>query len=254
MVTIILPISREYYLQRIFTQLEMLICDREQTNIITYVDGDVQLYATARNFTENSKFAQRLCVYRKRGIANVGSVWRRRQRIADIHNEMKEYLQKAEHVFLIEDDTLFPTNALVKLLSMIDGRNDVGLASGVEIGRWGFNHIGAWKADDIYEPKMISSMPMGVGVTEVDATGLYCCIVKFDNYMKHKFEPFEDILGPDVQFGFTMRQIGLKNYIDYSIKCSHLTKKETIDFNRPIDIVTLEKLANNKWSQKGVQS
>ena len=130
-----------------------------------------------------------------------------------------------------------------------------GLLSGVQIGRWGFDHIGAWNANDVYEPKHLVSVPgMDTAktkdtVSEVDATGLYCCLTRFENYMNFKFEPFEDALGPDVAYGLHLRRQGLQNYIDYSIKCDHLTKRETITFDRPIIQVQLKKLETNQWSQ-----
>lgn len=247
MVTIILPVSRDYYLKRIFAQLEMLECDRSQTNLLVYVDGPLHLFEIARNLTVNSKFAQKLCVYRKKGSPNVGSVRRRRRRIAEIHNEVKVLIQNADYIFLTEDDTLVPTNALKKLMNHYLARPHMGLVSGVQIGRWGYDHIGAWLFDNVYEPSKAISVPLENEVLPVDATGLYCCLTDAKHYLKFNFEPFEDALGPDVAFGLWLRQQGYQNFIDYSIKCDHLTKKETIKFNRSIVQVQLQKQADNTW-------
>lgn len=248
MTTIIMPVSREFYLARIFAQLELLECESE-TNLLVYVDGPLTLFEKARNFTVNSKFKERLCVYRKKGEPNVGSVRSRRKRIAAIHNELKELLNPCQYVFLIEDDTLIPTKALSKLTRQFNFYPNAGIISGVQIGRWGFDHIGAWKFDDIYEPKRAESVPMGEGLAQVDATGLYCCLVKYENYKEFAFKPFEDVMGPDVAFGLYLRSRGLLNYIDYSVQCDHLTKRGAISFNREIIQVELKRLENNKWSQ-----
>lgn len=250
MVTIVLPVSRDTFLQRIFANLDSLVCISAETNLLVYVDGDLNLYEKARNLTVNSKFAQKLCIYRRKGMPNVGSVRSRRVRIADIHSEFKALIDKCDYIFLLEDDTLMPTTTLAVLLKHYSTHPFAGFISAIEIGRWGFTHIGAWKVDDIYNPKQITSVPNGEGLVEVDAAGFYCCLVKYENYMRHDFKPFEDILGPDVNFGIELRKIGLKNYIDYSLHCKHLTIKDEITFlNTDIVQVQFDK-EGEKWSMK----
>lgn len=252
MVTIIMPVSRDYYLQRIFAQLELLECDASETNLLTYVDGDLELFQKTRNFTVNSKFRERLSVYRKRGVPNVGSIKRRRQRIADIHNEMKDIIDSCDYIFMIEDDTLIPTNALNNLLIDYADYPQAGFISGVQIGRWGYKHIGAWTVDDIYFPNKVTSIKDGQETIEVDASGFYCCLVKRDIYHSHVFKPFQDILGPDVDFGIEIRKLGYKNYVDYQIKCKHLTKHGEISFLNS-DVMQVEfNRENDKWLMKEV--
>lgn len=249
MITIILPVSRPNYLRVVFDRLEMLECDRNETNLLCYVDGDIQLFQTARDLTVNSKFADRLCVYRRRGIPNVGSVRARRQRIADIHNELKANIGKSEYLFLIEDDTLFSSNTLRKLMNKLTESRNVGLVSGIELGRWGYLHIGAWRVDDVYDTKVIRSVPLEDGVQKVDATGLYCCVVRAENYLRHNFAPFNEAIGPDVGFGIDLRRQGLNNYVDFSVRCTHMTVKEKIEVTgSKIVQVSLEKVGD-KWTQ-----
>jgi len=249
MVTIILLVSRNYYLQKVFYNLDRLYCDPAETNLLCYVDGDLRLYQETRDFVTASKFHQKLCVYRKKGTPSVGSVRRRRQRIADIHNELKENIKDADFLFLIEDDTIFPTSTLETLLLNMSNYPYAGIISGVEIGRWGYTMIGAWQADDVYEPQRIVSVANGSGIQKVDATGLYCCIVRKSVYMDHNFAPLDDVLGPDVNFGLNLRRKGLDNYINYDIKCIHLTQKEPITVEGS-QIVRVEiKKINDKWMQ-----
>lgn len=250
--TIILPVSRTDYLDRIFAQLEMLDCVREETNLFVYVDGNWPIFEKARNLTYNSKFADRQCVYRNRGLTGTSSFKRRRKRIADIHNEIREQVGHSEYAMLIEDDTLFPLFTLERFLSAMALNPYTGLISGVEIGRWGFAHIGAWEFDDVYEPTRIISSPLTTGVREVDATGLYCCLTKMKNYKAYTFEPYDTILGPDVAYGIYLRHFGLKNYIDYSVACTHMTKKGDLKMNiEPIDQVRFSKNATS-WTQQVV--
>ena len=70
MITIVVPISRVDYLARFFVRLEMLDCDSEKTNLLCYVDGPLELYQKVRNYIVNSKFKNKLCVYRRKGIAS----------------------------------------------------------------------------------------------------------------------------------------------------------------------------------------
>jgi hypothetical protein len=59
---IILPVSREQHLLRVFASLEILECDRERTGLLVYVDGDEALYEVVANLVDQSKFAEHLCV------------------------------------------------------------------------------------------------------------------------------------------------------------------------------------------------
>jgi hypothetical protein len=60
--TIVLPVSREQHLLRVFASLENLECDRERTGFLVFVDGEPELYLVARNLVEHSKFSEKLCV------------------------------------------------------------------------------------------------------------------------------------------------------------------------------------------------
>lgn len=255
MITIVLPISRKDYLDRVFHQLEILDAPKD-TNILTYVDGHWDLYEKARNLTMNSKFKERLCVFRqsvtkRKSIPGTSSVFERRTRIANIHNEIKGLIKDADYLFLIEDDTLFTANTLRELMAAYSFHPFAGLISGIELGRWGYTMIGAWKFDDIYNPQEIVSIEYQRGrklLEEVDATGFYCALTKAENYLKHDFQPFEKILGPDVNYGISLRRVGLKNYVSHQIRCTHLTKKDPIEFhNSEIVQVRFRKNPENKW-------
>lgn len=256
--TIILPISRKHYLKEVFTNLEFLECDRGSTTLITYTDGPHHLYDLARNFTLNSKFEKRIALFRGKGEGSIGSVRRRRQRIADIHNEIRqiitsdEKLNRSGYYFLIEDDGLLPTDALGKLYSHYMNHSYAGMITGIELGRWGYLHIGAWEFDDIYTPKIIISPELKTGLKKIDGAGLYCTLTKAEYYLRHTFKPFEDVLGPDTEYGLSLRQKGFLNFIDYSIHVSHLTQGAKIEVSKSSIVrVKLEKNDNERlgWNQ-----
>jgi len=207
----------------ILASLEMLDCDREQTSILTLVDGDASLFLTARNLTEQSKFASRLCIQRKPDGRPRYDLRARRLRISSLHNEMKRHIPAdCDYVFSLEDDGVIKPDALKRLLNVYLTHPFAGLVTGVQIGRHGIHHLGLWAADDVYEPTTITSLVPGEGVQEIDAAGMYCVLTKRGNYINHEFKPFgNNDLGPDVEWGLALRQVGFKNYAEFGVWVEH---------------------------------
>jgi hypothetical protein len=104
--TLILPISREQHLLKVFASLGLLECDPERTSLLAFVDGEADLFLTASNLIEQSKFAERLCVQGDiPGERREFSINTRRRRIAAIHNQVRKLIKPCDYVFLIEDST-----------------------------------------------------------------------------------------------------------------------------------------------------
>jgi hypothetical protein len=80
--TIILPISREQHLLKVFASLELLECDRQRTSLPAFVDGESDLFMTARNLVEQSKFAG--------GRSGAKSFWRRTFRLTALMGNTAE--------------------------------------------------------------------------------------------------------------------------------------------------------------------
>jgi hypothetical protein len=224
----------------------MLECDRERTGLLAFVDGEADLFSTARNLVEQSKFAERLCVHGNvPGERREFSINTRRRRIAAIHNEIHKLIKPCEYVFLIEDDGVLPIDALSRLLADYLAHPYAGFIEGVELGRWGIPHVGAWRADDVYDIKRLeSSMPAKpellndagrvIGSTpdkmveEIDAGGFYACLTPYCHYVDHDFRPYEDcVFGPDIEWGIALRQRGYRNYIDWSVAVEHCKDEGT---------------------------
>jgi hypothetical protein len=238
--TVILPVSREQHLLRVFASLELLECNRERTSLLAFVDGEADLFLKARNLVEQSKFAQRLCIQGNiPGQRQEFSINTRRRRIAAIHNEVRMLIKPCEYVFLIEDDGILGPDALSRLLADYLAHPYAGFIEGVELGRWGIPHVGAWRADDVYDMKRLeSAMPArpellndagrAIGrvpdhmVEEIDAGGLYACLTRYRHYVDHEFRPYQNCtFGPDVDWGIALRQQGYKNYLDWSVAIEH---------------------------------
>jgi hypothetical protein len=146
----------------------------------------------------------------------------RRRRIAAIKNETKQYIEACDYVMGLEDDSIPRPDALEKLLRAYSLFPFAGFISGVQLGRWGITHVGAWSCDDVYERRQIRSLTSAEGIQEVDATGWYCYLTKRATYMKFEYAPFDRCqLGPDVQWGLDLRRDGLKNYVCWDVPVEH---------------------------------
>jgi hypothetical protein len=243
---IILPISREQHLLRVFASLELLECDRERTRLLAFVDGEADLFLTARNLVHESKFAERLCVQVDiLGERREFSINTRRRRIAALHNKIRKLIKPCEHVFLIEDDGVVPPDALSRLLADYQAHPFAGFIEGVELGRWGLPHVGARRADDVYDmkrlesamparPELLNNAGRAIGrvpdhmVEEIDAGGLYACLTKYERYAGHEFKPYEGCaFGPDIEWGLELRRHGYRNYLDWTVGVEHLRSDGT---------------------------
>jgi len=227
-VTILLLVSREAHLEEVFKSLEDLKCNVSETALLVIVNGDNHLFVKTRNMVVETKYQESLClqVKPKRKIRQF-DIGGRRKAIAELHNFAKAHIN-TEYVFGVEDDTIIPFYALEMLgENFVDG---VGMIEGVEMGRWGVPYIGAWTADNVFEPTEITSLPMSEGLVEIDAGGFYCFLTKAEYYVAHTFKPFEGGLGPDVDYALALRRQGLKNYALFDVECIHKQNNFDIKF------------------------
>lgn len=255
-VTIVIPISRESFLDSIFARLELMDCNPEETNILGIVDGDNNLFVKARNLIQNSRFKERLCVpFKSPHKLRHFDTLARRLRISDLHNQAKGYItSNTDMVLLTEDDSLLPTNCLKKLLYDFSIFPHAGFIQATQIGRHGIAHVGAFRANDVYEPTEIKSLlpPEDKSAIEkIDSGGFYATLMKAETYIKHEHKPFDNnSLGPDAFLGFETRRSGYQNYIDWSLPIPHLTKtKQITPTNTPLQRVVFTKNEQGTWRQ-----
>lgn len=223
-ITTVLPVSRLNYLDRIIDSL--VNQTYKPDNLIVVFDGPSNEYLQVRNKVVMLPFNV-LCVpSNNKTIAQ--SIPDRRLNIVNVHNQMRELINDCDFVWSIEDDGILPLDALNKLVRDINTLPNAGLVTGVELGRWGTPYVGAWVVDDVTSPKRISSLDnksLEGGSEQIDASGLYCALVRADLYKMHNFFTHNG-LGPDVNLGLSIRQQGFNNYIDWSIHLTHLTFRQ----------------------------
>lgn len=249
-ITAILPVSRTKYLDRVLESL------RNQTykpdNLIVIYDGTDETFPYVRNKVVEEKYDYVLCV-RSLNRITAFSIPDRRNHIVNIHNQIRELVGDADYIFSVEDDGILSANALEKLVEDMKTREDAGMITGVELGRWGMPYVGAWNVDDVHDTQLLTSAESKVysdEIDEIDACGLYCALIRADYYKSHQFFTANGI-GPDVNFGLYLRQEGFKNYIDWSIHTTHLTFLAGEDIEIPATseskVVSLRLLSGTTW-------
>lgn len=128
--------------------------------------------------------------------------------------------------------------------------------------------IGAWRADDVYEPSVIETVlparpellndagrAIGCVPEEIDAGGLYCALAKYEHYLRHECRPFDgDALGPDFNWGIELRRQGYKNYVDYSVAVEHCKPDGTSIHRRSTNPVQMRFVREgSSWSGKVIE-
>lgn len=251
-ITTILPVSRVEYLDRILDSL--LKQTLKSQSLIVIFDGTDEQYIDVRNKIVGLPFNQVLCL-KSNNLRPAFAISERREHIANIHNQFRNMIGDADWVFSIEDDGILPPDALQRLIWVAEARPEAGIITGVELGRWGVPYVGAWRVDNIFDTKMVTSMENHVGqdyVDEIDACGLYCALIRADKYKEHEFDA-KNGLGPDVNLALYLRQSGYKNYIAWAIPVTHLTNRNGLEMEIPAtdysQLVTLSLLGNNTWAQ-----
>lgn len=249
-ITAILPVSRAKYLNRVLASL--LNQTHKPHNLLVVFDGPENEFVEVRNAVSELPFEDSLCVL-SNNRERADTIPDRRINIANNHNQFGELLSRTDWVFSIEDDGILPPDALERLIKTVEEKDDLGMVTGVELGRWGVPYVGAWVVDDPEDTKLITSLENKTNqpiVEEIDACGLYCALIRADLYKQHHFFAHNG-LGPDVNLGIYLRKQGLKNYIDWCVPVTHLTQTDGVEIEiNPTSktcIVTQRHLFNNIW-------
>lgn len=255
MITIVLPISRTEYLDQVFYSLDKLLRP-DDTELLIITDGDKALQKAVDKHLDSINYAHIRVI--NFGDAPAEDINSRRYRISAIHNKLRHYIPtNCKLVFSIEDDTTFGGLALQRLINAYNETPNCAYAEGIQLGRRNSPYVGAWLADDVYEPKLISSLyPRKFGLQEIDAGGLYCALIDADLYKMHQFQPFDkdgtNGLSCDVNFGFYLRQMGYKCVVDHGLEVDHLGESGTINpSNTKAELLEFY-LENNEWKVRRV--
>lgn len=198
----------------------LLNLEGEVEELILVVDGLAQIDTEDLN----EKYPN-LVVHRVNGTKpTTSNIPRLRNRIAEVRNQTKELIGDTDFVFSFEDDSEVPKSALVKLLEdheKLFVREEVGVVSGVQVGRHSRKILGAWHADDFIFPSELTTLSTKEkGLVEVDGTGFFCFLTPTSLYKSIRFG-WKEPVGPDVWYGLRLRERGYANYVDTTVICPH---------------------------------
>lgn len=259
--TIFCPFTREWALQHWLDNLSSVWHDPALTNLCFIIDGDMPSIARRlKNYAEQNGYRSFHVKINEYWATNESRLDLRKLRIAEIHNQSKDLIAETDGEIIIglEDDTVFDRlesfEQLYRPLNKLDG---VGFVEGVEMGRHGAKMLGAWRCDDPFNPKMVQTCLPAEGwngLSEIDAGGFYGYATYRELYLEHEYywstnQPW----GPDVNYGFWLRQRGWKCYVDWGILFGH---KDFSEIGYPDDpqhrlaeIIYNKRTDNGKWER-----
>lgn len=274
-ISIICPFSRAWMVDRWFENLLELNVPFSEVGLFIYVDNNRDDLFN-KVLTWCAKLAVMSKMYHagnkvKHDMEKIGSIkiyysgreplrdekgyLERRERIAAIHDDIKKYVF-SKYIFGLEDDTLIPRTAFYKLYNHLLEIPNVGFVTGTEVGRWGFEYIGAWQVneeDEFGKVIDISTVKFKeTGVRDVDAAGMYCFITRLGFYKNHNFLSYKahDFYGPDVAFCLFIRKKGHRVILDYDVQCEHYKDANTV--LRPTDeeVCEVRFRKSNNWNSE----
>lgn len=260
-ITIFCAFTRQWAVDGWLENLANVQHDPALTNLCIIVDGDQSLIAnTIKKFAEVKGYRSFHMKINSDWQPNEIRLSIRRMRVADVHNQSKDLIAKTDGEIIIglEDDTVFDRlksfDRLIEPLGdMIDGEV-IGFVEGVQMGRWGANMIGAWVADNINDPTEICTLLPGEGYQDITGGGWYGYATMRELWLNAPyFTSPSHPWGPDVEFGFWLRQRGYRCLVDWQTVFGHKDYNKVLYPDdakiRIAEIVWNKDERNGKWNR-----
>lgn len=253
-ITIFCAFTRRWAIDAWLENLAGVEHDPALTNLCIIVDCDEPYIVNmVKKFTEEKGYRSFHSKINADWHPNEVRLAIRRQRVADIKNQSKDLINLTDGEIIVgfEDDTDFSRLSDFKRLyqPLLDDAT-IGYIEGVQMGRWGANIVGVWLADDINNPKEIKTLLPGEGYQEITGGGFYGYATRRELYLNHDYHTSTaHPWGPDVVYGFWVRQRGYKCLVDWDTIYGHRDYSKTL---YPDDATArLTKLVYNKDIQTG---
>lgn len=225
-ITIFCAFTRRWAVDDWLTNLAKIEHDPALTNLAIIVDADEPYIANmCKKFAEDRGYRSFHVKVNSNWLPNEVRLAIRRMRVADVHNQSKDLiaLTDGEIIIGLEDDTVTDRMpSFMRLIQPLLDDEQVGFVEGVQMGRWGAKMIGAWQADDPHNPKQIKTLLPGEGYEDITGGGWYGYATRRALYLNCEYytssaQPW----GPDVNFGFWLKQRGYKCLIDWQTVFGH---------------------------------
>ena len=173
----------------------------------------------------------------------------RRIRIADNHKKLQSIVRayKPDLVWQVEQDGDYPPDCLERLVERYQELNnkDFGYISGIQCGRHGLYHLGAWRN---FTDTSFESLDYKLkGIQEVEAAGFYCLLAPTDVWLSGQATWNGEPYGPDVTLGLSINK---KKYVDMDITIGHKIKSGIIRPEHKSTCNVIFNKVDDKWSYK----
>jgi hypothetical protein len=256
-VTVVCFFTREWAVDRWLENFDKLNINRGLTELVWWIDVvNPELYRKLFDYlmrTQNDWGGIKL-IQSDQYQANEVRQFARRDRIALIHNQIKEYIGDTKWVFGLEDDTVFDTECFKNLFIDFMAQDNAGYITGVQVGRWNIKMIGGWRADNINKPTKMSTVEyQEKGIEEIDGGGLFCYLTTTALFKGIEYKWEAEPLSVDVCFGLAVKRMGFGCYIDYGVVTGHNTEAGVLYPNENV-VVAEFNLVDNEWQMKSIVS
>lgn len=209
MITVILPISYSGGFDNLKRILLSLESDIALPMSFLAIVSDPDLYLQVRDYlNENVDFAETLTVYTERERPLLEALF---------------HIGASDYVFLWNENVVFPSHTLSRLLKDYTEQPGAGFIS----GHFAEYPLFYW-VDDIYakQPQRILSNERELeGLVEVDLGWTYGMLTKTTNFKDYFSKPVNGFLG-GTAYGLTLRRKGFKNFVDTNIQYRYGGKNE----------------------------
>lgn len=234
--TFFVPWTRYKYVEQMLNNINSIYFRHNETEVVFYVDTDDKrlwqrlidwsiLNQYVFNGIKMIKSSNKQPADYDGTPESLHSVIDRRSKIVRMKEDSKQYISDTSVLFGIEDDTQVPSMAFETLRRLLDNPN-IAYAQGVQQGRWGEPILGAWRLDNVEDPKAIETVPFEheTDVIEIDGGGMFCYATPTHLYKEHKYYSWPaEPGGPDATYGFELRKMGYRCVMDFKLICPHLT-------------------------------
>jgi hypothetical protein len=262
-ITIFCAFTRRWAIDGWLDNLANVQHDPALTNLAFIVDGDEPYIYKALQRLADEKGYRSLHIKHNTG-------WRpneirqsiRRQRVAEIHEQAKDLIAKCDGGIIIglEDDTVFDRlQNFDRLIEPLQAHDRYGFVEGVQMGRWGAQIIGAWRADHTSSPTHIETLlppdpndPEATksGYEDITGGGWYGYATRKQLFLDAPYFTSPSYpWGPDVNYGFWLQQQGYRCLIDWQTVFGHNDHGQTLYPDDPK--IRLAKIIYNKREDNG---
>jgi hypothetical protein len=240
--TLVCTFSRDVYVHNFFAALNNMRIPVKQCHLLIIDNTDIGVLAEhlkerAKVYVGAFKSVRLYKTYRRVGgdvITEVDTGFKRSKlpMIYAMHHDMLKLVNTDKFV-LLEDDTIAPPNAVVKLLRLLEQNPRCGIATAIETGRsdieWQKTRLGVHYVEREGNRMLArySPSPHLRGVHSVDCCGWYCC-ASYHSVWMLGFEGMDKYLEDIPRFALdgmhtnNIKQAGWDILADFSLWCGHM--------------------------------